>query len=62
MEIYGGKDKELGHGFEGTVFLVKINNKQYVRKIGRLPESDITPDLSKQFWREVEFGKILFIY
>lgn len=49
--------KKLGNGVIGTTYLVTKNQREFVCKVQKIPESDITPNLSKRVWREIEFSK-----
>lgn len=51
--------KELGHGMNGVVFLVKYHDKKYALKIEHIYEKDIEKSNSSYIWREIFFCKKL---
>ncbi len=46
--------KELGLGVNGTTYLVKYKNKEYVLKVQHILEEYLKIDYSKQLWRELD--------
>lgn len=54
--------KKLGYGVFGTTYLIKIGNKKYAAKIGKILDTEIKEDLSLNIWREIEFSKFASKY
>jgi serine/threonine protein kinase len=55
------KIKELGTGFSGTTYLVKIKKKEYALKIQHIRKADIENKKS-DLWREIYFSKYVSKY
>jgi hypothetical protein len=51
--------KELGHGMDGTTWLVKLNSTKYALKIEKIPESHAIEHFNTKHreWRDIKFSE-----
>ena len=51
--------KKLGEGFNGIVYLIKIDNNKFVLKRQKILKKNKKKNLKLNIWREVEFSKFV---
>src|SRR5436190_23287531 len=54
--------KELGSGANGTVYLVERNGLQFIYKLERMDEYDITKPLESEYYRQIKFNEDVAIH
>jgi hypothetical protein len=51
------KEKKIGEGYEGDVYLIHENKQLMIKKILRIPEEALNPSTQYSIWRQVEFNE-----